>query len=407
MTFSAMSLVFFVVSAGSFSSLGVVLPAMVKELGWSWTEAGLGYTFLGITCGLGTFVPAILIRRIGVRGNMIVGTLVLTSGFGAMMITNSVSVYLFATLLIGAGFAFSATVPGTHVLTALFKKRSTALGSYFTIGALGSVAGPLLYVGVEAITHSWRYYWVLFVALALVAGLFAIFTTPGWYDASKGKAEEPEKTDDAEALEPRKIWTVRGALATPQYYIIVAGYTTYLLINTTAHSFGVAHLTERGISTNVAAYVLSLEALIGAGVAIIGGIVGEIVSARKLMIVSLASVTVGMAGLAEASGWPLMLVFAFGVGIGFGTSFLSATMLLYNYFGKAPNLELYSIMTMISTTAALGPAIGGWARDELGSFSSMFVVCAIITGAVLVATIFMRPPEPQAALPAESPESAA
>jgi OFA family oxalate/formate antiporter-like MFS transporter len=187
-------------------------------------------------------------------------------------------------------------------------------------------------------------------------------------------------------------WTVRRALRTSQFYVIVFGYTTYLLVNTTAHGFAVEHLTERGVSSQAAAFMLSLEALIGSGVAVLGGMLGERVSPKHLMIIALAALAVGMAALAEAHGWGLMTVFAVGVGLGFGLCFVASTMLLFNYFGRGPNLELFSIMCMLSTTAAIGPAFGGWARDTLGSFSQMFLLCAGATTLLLVTTVFMRPP---------------
>ncbi|MDB5427487.1 MAG: transporter [Phenylobacterium sp.] len=396
-TFSALSLIFFVVAAGAFSSLGVVLPAMVSEMHWSWTQAGLGYTLLGVACGLGSLAPAVLIRRIGVRGSMVMGTLCMAAGFGAMAITHSVWLYLAATVLIGLSFALVSTVPGTHVLTDLFKNRSTALGAYFTIGALGQVAGPLMYVGVHELTHGWRPYWLTFVVMALAAGLFAILTTPGKRDESRHAAATPEIEGPAEVLEGLKDWTVRRALATSQFYVIVGGYTTFLLINTTAHGFAVAHLTQRGVDAKAAAAMLSLEALIGAGVSVLGGVVGERVSAKTLMIASLLALSVGTAGLAQASGWGLMMVYAVGVGLGLGLSLLASTMLLYQYFGKRPNLELFSIMCLISTTAAIGPAFGGWGRDTLGSFTGMFWLCVVVTCLMLAATVFMRPPVPRIA----------
>lgn len=394
LTFIALSLLFFVVSAGAFNSLGVVLPAMVRELNWTWTEAGAGFTLLGLSCGLASFVPAVLIRRIGVRGTMIVGTITLVAGFATMAMTHSVWAYLAATTLVGLAFALCTTVPSTHVLNEIFDRRSTALGAYFTIGALGSVAGPIFYVWIVALTSSWRSYWIAFVGFALLTGLFAILTTPKRHDESKHEYRVPEQVGPIEVFERMKEWTVKKALRTSQFYIVVAGYTAYLLINTTAHGFAVEHLVERGVTLKQAAFALSLEALIGAAFSVIGGLIGEKVSAKTLMIVSLIAVTTGMIALAEATGWPLMIVFAIGVGIGFGWSFISATMLLYNYFGKGSNLELYSIMCMISTSAALGTAFGGWARDVLGSFSGMFLLCAAITAVILFATIFMRPPVP-------------
>jgi cyanate permease len=407
LTFAAMSLLFFVVTAGAFSSLGVVLPAMVRELGWNWTQAGLGYTLLGVACGLASFMPAVLIRQVGVKGTIFVGAVALIAGFGAMAATHSVGLYLTATVLIGMAFALCSTVPGTHVLTELFEKRSVALGAYFTIGSLGGVAGPLLYVVVHEMTNGWRGYWVTFVGLALLTGAAAILTTPGRHDERGHKTEAPEQPGPAEVIEGLKDWTVRRALRTSQFYVIVGGYTTYLLVNTTAHGFAVEHLTERGVSAQAAAAMLSLEALIGSAIAVIGGMVGQKVSPRSLMITALVALTVGMAGLAEARGWGLMSVFAVGVGLGFGLSFIASTMLLFDYFGKRPNLELYSIMCMISTAAAAGPAFGGWARDTLGSFAEMFLLCAGVTGLMLLATVFMRPPVLKTAAAAAAPAGAA
>jgi MFS family permease len=392
LTFSALSLLFFVVTAGTFSSLGVVLPAMVNELHWTWTEAGVGYTVLGVACGLASFMPAVLIRLFGVRGTIFVGTVALIAGFGAMAATHSVGLYLAATVLVGVAFALCCTVPGTHVLTDLFEKRSLVVGAYFTLGSLGGVAGPLIYVAVHGLTQGWRPYWATFVALSLVAGAAAILTTPGRRDESRHKTAAPEQPGPAEVIEGLKDWTVRRALSTPQFYVIVGGYTTYLLVNTTAHGFAVEHLTERGVSASAAAFMLSLEALIGSGVSVLGGMLGEKLSPKRLMIAALAALTLGMAGLAEARGWGLMSVFAVGVGLGFGLSFVASTMLLFDYFGRGPNLELFSIMCMLSTTAALGPAFGGWARDTLGSFSQMFLLCAGVTVLMLLATLFMTPP---------------
>jgi MFS family permease len=392
-TFAAMSLLFFLISAGTFSSLGVVLPAMVREMHWSWTEAGLGYTFLGLACGLASFTPAVLIRRFGVRETLLCGTALALLGFGALAMTHTVLVYLIATLVIGVAFTLTTTVPGTHVLTGLFEQRSTVLGAYFTIGALGQVAGPLIYVAVEALTHGWRAYWWVFVGVGGTLGLLAAFSTKsGPEKVAPAPVETPEQPGPLQVIEGLRDWTVRRALKTPQFYIIVGAYTMYLLINTTAHGFAVEHLTERGISAKAAAEMLSLEALIGAGISVVAGVLGEKVGAKILLVIALAALVAGMTGLAEARGYGLMLVYAVGVGIGYGMSFLASTLLLLSYFGKRANLELYSIMCLISTLAAVGPAFGGWARDTLGSFSGMFLLCAALTFLMLLAAVFLRPP---------------
>jgi MFS family permease len=390
--FASLSLIFFVVSAGAFSSLGVVLPAMVRELHWNWRQAGIGYTLLGVGCGVASLVPAVLIRRIGVRGTMVVGAVTMVAGFGGMAMTHSVWAYLAATSLVGLAFALVSTVPGTHVLTDVFEKRSTVLGAYMAIGGLGGVAGPLLYVVIQDWTHGWRPYWWAFVAMSAATGLFAALTTPGRRDESAHQVQVPEHIGPIEMLEGLHDWTVRRALATPQFYVIFGGYTTYLLINTTAHGFAVEHLIEHGVNAKAAAVMLSLEALIGVAISLVGGVLGEKVSPKTLMIIALVAIAFGMAGLAEARGWILMSVYAVGVGVGYGLSFIAPTILLLNYFGRRANLELFSIMCLLSTVAALGPAFGGWARDTLGSFEGMFLLCTGITVVMLIATLFLRPP---------------
>ena len=391
--FLALSLLFFLVSAGTFSSLGVVLPAMVDEMRWSWTEAGLGYTLLGVACGLSSLAPAMFIRRVGVRGTIALGALLGGIGFAGLALTHSIAVYLVSETLIGIAFSLTTTVPGVHVITGLFTRRSTMLGAYFTIGGLGQVAGPLMYVAINGTTHQWRLYWWVFVASCAVLGAFAALVTSSRHETIDPASDiPPEQVGPGDLIKGLQDWTVRRALRTPQFYVIVGAYTMYLLVNTTAHGFAVEHLRERGIDPRYSAAMLSLEALIGAGVAIVGGVIGEKVSAKTLLAVSLGALVMGMTALAFAHGFVLMGVYALGIGVGYGLSFLASTMLLLNYFGKRANLELYSIMSLISTLAAVGPAFGGWARDTLGSFAGVFLLCSLATLLMLAATVFMSPP---------------
>ena len=57
-TLGLMSALYFIITAATFGSLGLALPAMVRELGWSWTGAGFGFSLLGFLCGITSAVPA-------------------------------------------------------------------------------------------------------------------------------------------------------------------------------------------------------------------------------------------------------------------------------------------------------------------------------------------------------------
>ena len=157
-TLAVMSALFFIVTAATFDTLGLALPAMVAELGWSWTEAGMGFTLLGVFCGITSNVPAIAIRRIGVRPTLLLGAAVMAGAYLCLSSAHGLWPYFIGTSLAGFGFTLLATVPGTYLVARLFARPSFAIGLYFTIGGLGAVAGPLVYFAIAG--SGWRGYWI-------------------------------------------------------------------------------------------------------------------------------------------------------------------------------------------------------------------------------------------------------
>src|SRR3954464_9628620 len=144
-TLLLVSALFFIITATTFSSLALALGAMVAEMKWSYSEAGIGFSLLAVLCGITSYIPAALIRRFGVRTTFLTGGAVMAAAFICLACTNGLPLYLFGAALAGFGFTLLATVPGTYLLTRLFQRPAFAFGLYFTLGGLGGVAGPLLY----------------------------------------------------------------------------------------------------------------------------------------------------------------------------------------------------------------------------------------------------------------------
>lgn len=380
----AMSLLYFLLSAGTFNALGVVLPVMVPALEMNWTQAGLGFTLLGVATGIISLVPAILIRKIGVSLTLIAGTVLLGAGFTCLMLADGAPVYHAGTTLLGFGYCLSGTVAGVHVISRLFDRPSTPIGIYFTLGGAGSVAGPLAFVGVQTWIGDWRVFWLICALLAVVAGVFAAIVTRG----NKLK----DSSDGYEASDPAPGWTVRDALVTPQYWLIVASYTICLTVNITIHSFAAQHFNERGLSYGGAATVISIGALVSTIAAACAGIIGEKVHARWLMLGSLAAMTIALGSIMIPQSWFSLGLYAVMIGLGISFSYVSTAVLLRDYFGTKPNLVLYSTMCMVSTLASAGPALGGYVRDQTGHFVTVFGTLAIMTTILVAVVLVMRPP---------------
>jgi MFS family permease len=138
--------------------------------------------------------------------------------------------------------------------------------------------------------------------------------------------------------------------------------------------------------------MMSVEALLNSSARFIGGLLTRFVSAKTLLCVSLAALVVGMLALGAARDLPMMLVYAAGIGIGYGLTLFSATILLLDYFGRGPYLELFSTVNLISTAGAVAPALAGLIRDRTGGFTPFFVGLALMVALVMLAVVMMRPP---------------
>ena len=101
---------------------------------------------------------------------------------------------------------------------------------------------------------------------------------------------------------------------------------------------------------------------------------------------------VGMVALTLGTSFPILMVYAAGIGIGYGATFLATSVLLMNYFGRGPYLELFSMVNVAATLASFGPFFGGYVRDTTGSFVPAFLLFAIVPAVVGGAVLLMRPP---------------
>jgi len=413
------SLLLFLISAATFSSLGVVLPAMVAEQEWSWAQAGLGFTLLGACCGGSAWFPPMVIRRFGVRAALLLGTAVMALGFVCLYLTQSVWIYFLGTALCGVAYQLMALIPGTHVLAAVFQKRAMAFGLYFTLGGLGGVAGPMMALGVMSATGGeWRPFWALQAVAALGIGVLCAMLIPNsaWLKASSEKIDIAVKADAEAAAAmatpaPLAVyrtvqdWTLRQAMGTPQFYILASAYCVHLLSGVTVSSLSVAHLTERGVAAGVAAGMLSVEGLMATAARLGGGFIGDRIDPKWLLMFAVGSLGVGSLALSVADSTLLMFVYSIGTGVGFGLTALAVTILLLNYYGRKNNLEIFSTVCLAGAVSALGPLIGGSLRDLLGSFSPTFQLFGIVAAVVFVASLFMRPPQlkSEAEAPAAAP----
>jgi len=394
--FTLVSLIFFHLTASTFTSLGVALPFMIDELSWSWSYAGLGFSVLAFMVGITGRLPAWTMQRFGTGATFGVGGLILASGLGLLGYSTSLTEYFVGAALAGLGSTLCGIVPGVAVINhALPHRRSFAIGAYMTIGGLGGVAGPLIVTTVVAMTGSWRWHWWSVALANIFLVLLAVLTFGATRKASADPvpAMKPAVEKHTQRVHSTiREWRLKDALRTPQYYVIVAAWTMTLFGGVTTNSWAVTHMDNLGISITIAAGALSAHAFINAFSRAFGGALATWVDPKWLLVSALTAEIMGMLALASADNMVTIILFAFGEGYGFGMCMFASTILLVNYYGPKEAPKTMGTMHMISTLAMVGPVLGGIVGDTFGGFSGLFRVYAVVLFVCLVAAALMKPP---------------
>src|SRR5207253_1921663 len=145
-----------------------------REMRWNWSQAGLGFTLLGFACGASSWLPRILIRRLGVKTTLVIGTAVMSGGLLGLGICRNLPIYFLSTTACGVGYQMMALIPGSHVIAGLFKNRTRALGLYYAAASAGGIAGPLIVLGLMTL-FGWRQFWFVQTGLSVAIGFICAF----------------------------------------------------------------------------------------------------------------------------------------------------------------------------------------------------------------------------------------
>jgi MFS family permease len=318
-------------------------------------------------------------------------------------------------IMLGTGVNVGLSVPLDKAITNWFvKKRGKALSIKWVLAGLsGVIVLPLVAWLLDA--QGWR---ITCVIGGLVMGLVGLPLVwfcikqkrPEYYGLLPDGATAEVETVNVDQMIDKGVkyaaeveeveFTLRQAVRTPAYWLILIGWSVHSLVLSAIGIHCIPFLTDIEIDPLKAASMMAL--MIGASIPsrLIIGLIADRFTVGSLRFL------VGGAYLLQGLGFALYLlnptmamiyVWFIVYGIGQGGGFILNPLIRGRYFGRKAFGSIQGSAMMIAAPAGMaGPIFTGWIYDTTGSYINAFttfVVILIITAALLP---FAVPPKPPA-----------
>lgn len=373
---------------GVWFSFAVFFATMVEEFQWSRGGAAVAFSLGNLMQAALSPLIGWLSDRWGPRVLIVTGCLLIAAGLAAcsrVQVLWHFTVYF--GILVGLGVALAGPVTHSALLATWFvRRRGTIIGFSFAGMGLGvKVVGPLAQSLILAI--GWRH---TFLVLALCTAVYSLLialtvrSAPqdvglrayGAGDARQGAAPPPSGS-----VQPRPAWTVRQALRTREFWVLMAAQLCIPLGIFPISVHQVAYLTDLGFSKIVAAAILGHMGLMSSCGRILFGALSDRLGRFGGVAVSIVCSQAGIVVLLLISNdhslWPLYL-YALFFGLGYGARGPIISAIAADLFGGKSFGTIFGLISIgHGVGGALGPWMGGVVFDRFGSYTLAFIVALL------------------------------
>ena len=371
---------------GAMLTLSIFLQPMAEAMGWSRTGIAAAALLNFLCMGLGAFMWGALSDRYGTRAVVLCGGALL--GLGMVLASQATTLLQFQLLYgmivgVASGSFYAPLISTTTKWFTRNRSLAVALVSAgLSVGA--TVMAPLARWLITS--YDWRIaMWVIgdLVWLVILPAAFLVRDPPA--------ATAPGAPAATDAAGPDL--TIGQVVRTPQFAAIALTHFACCAAHSGPIFHMVTHAIDRGVPAMAAATVLSAAGLASLTGKIGCGIFADRVGAQRTLVAGLALQAVAISLYLLTSGLASFYALALVFGFAYGGVMPLYAIVVREYFGERIMGAAFGAVSLAATLGmALGPWLGGWAYDALGSYAWMFIgSSAIGVGAVVIALTF-RPP---------------
>jgi sugar phosphate permease len=195
---------------------------------------------------------------------------------------------------------------------------------------------------------------------------------------------------------PAEDFTLREAMREPSFWWLSLGHASALFVVSSMGVHLVAHLTQsQGYSLSQAStvvFALTMLFLIGT---VSGGLVGDRVNKRNLVITCMGMHAGGLIILSHAVNVWMVLAFVLLHGLAWGWRGPQMAALRADYFGRSSFGKILGASNMVIIVGTIsGPIIAGVLYDQTGDYRIGFDILAAMAASGSVFFLLARKPDP-------------
>jgi MFS family permease len=370
--------------------LGLIKEPLRADLGVS----DLGFNalnFWAIILGA-LLVPPVgwLIDRLGTRGTLVLVAAAL-GGCVLLMsrVTTETELFVALTLVRGLGQG-SLSVVAIALVGKWFRRRAgVAMGVFTVLLAVGFVA-PIFAVGEVVEQSGWRTAWVA-VGFTLLFGLVPLGLLVARSSPESCGLTPDDPAPDSGQVEPM---TLRGAIATPAFWVYTAAATVFNLTFSALTLDNERLLKEHGLDgADANKLVLGVLMVSGLPANLVAGFLARRGSLGKLLGAGVAILAGSLAYFPTVSTLGGAAVYAVLLGVSGGVITVVYFAVYGHTYGRTHLGSIQAAVQVLSVFAsAIGPVLLALCRDRFGTTERFFHAFAAITLALAVVAWVVRPP---------------
>jgi MFS family permease len=364
-------------------TFGLFLKPLSLAFGWHREAISAGFSIAALTLAAASPGLGFLLDRFGPRRIVLpcIGIFSLAYASLALLTPHLIRFYFtfFVIGLVGNGTAYLGY---SRAIATWFDRRR---GLAFSIMLAGSGCGAMLLpiVAQAAITnYGWRPSFVILGALAFAVG----FPLTAWFVRERPVADR----DTHVSIEAGN--SVREALASRVFWVIAATVCLYAISVNGAIAHLSALLTDRGVSTQGAAYSIAIVGATGLIGRVLTGVFLDRFFGPRVSQIMLLMTVGGIVLLSVAHTLTAGLIAASLIGFSMGSEGDITPYLLSRYFGLRRLSTLYALTwTAYAIGGATGPLVVGRIFDLLGSYRPVTIQLLALPALMPCFLMFLLP----------------